>query len=245
MKVYKGQTLHNCRVSYKIDGVQAILKDGKWLSRAGKPLYNLPLHTYSKELYSPDPIYIPEGRYEVFLGDWSKSVSAVRTVKPHKIAGQHDDGSTIWIAPDKIPFKALYRLDEVDGRLFANNGYDGRFRYTKIDCPIWVETMMKRALRFGYEGLVLTADEGEFKVKPIVTYDVPVIDMIEGKGRNKGRLGALVTDMGNVGTGLTDLDRKIMWEVSLIGFTIEVECMELTPNGKFRHPRFVRIREDK
>jgi len=49
--------------------------------------------------------------------------------------------------------------------------------------------------------------------------------------------------MGNVGTGLTDDQRRQFWAKPPL--TIEVECMELTPDGKFRHPRFKRERFDK
>ena len=75
--------------------------------------------------------------------------------------------------------------------------------------------------------------------------DVEILDIVEGTGRNKNRLGAFITNMGKVGSGLTDLDRDKYYDKKYIGETIEVDCMELTPSGKFRHPRFVRLREDK
>ena len=66
LKTYKfDKTLTNCKVSLKIDGVQAIRENDGWLSRQGKPLYNLP--------------DMPDGTYEVFLGSWEASVSAART----------------------------------------------------------------------------------------------------------------------------------------------------------------------
>jgi ATP-dependent DNA ligase len=50
--------------------------------------------------------------------------------------------------------------------------------------------------------------------------------------------------MGKVGTGFSDAMRKEDWN-SRIGEFIEVECMQLTPDGKFRHPRFLKRRWDK
>ena len=52
--------------------------------------------------------------------------------------------------------------------------------------------------------------------------------------------------MLNEGTGFTDKDRTTLWNTrdSLIGKIVEVEAMEMTVAGKFRHPRFIRIRED-
>jgi ATP-dependent DNA ligase len=81
---------------------------------------------------------------------------------------------------------------------------------------------------------------------------VTVTEIIEGTGKHKGRMGALMTPMGKVGTGFTDQERKEWWgRKALLGnhptlaWLIEVECMQLTPDGKFRHPRFLRIRYDK
>ena len=43
----------------------------------------------------------------------------------------------------------------------------------------------------------------------------------------------------------TDTIRQELADNLPIGKTIEVEVMELTPTGKFRHPRFMRLRPDK
>ncbi len=83
------------------------------------------------------------------------------------------------------------------------------------------------------------------KFKKSYTYDVEVIGLEEGKGRNKGILGAFITPNGNVGTGLTDKERIQYYNKHMIGTIIEVGCMELTETGKFRHPRFIRVRDDK
>lgn len=92
---------------------------------------------------------------------------------------------------------------------------------------------------WGYEGLII---DRKFKVKDHETYDVEVIGIIPGKGKHSGKMGALLTPMGKVGTGFTDKDREYDWK---LGELIEVECMELTDKGKFRHPRFIRLRWDK
>lgn len=208
LKTYKfDKELTSATISYKIDGVQAISKDGVWMSRASKPLYNLP--------------DMPDGTYEVFLGDWAKSVSAVRT---HEGLLIHKED--------------LYRLDIIDPRLINSVVVD----VLSVDT---IKLHMKNALQAGYEGLCITSDQGHFKVKPIETHDVTVIDMIEGAGKNIGKMGALVTSMGKVGTGFSDKDREYFWLNSPVGSIIEVESMMLTPNGKFRHPRFIRLRVDK
>ena len=197
-------------VTRKIDGVQAHLNNGKWLSRTGHDLYNLPTD-------------LNEGIYEVYLGDWNSTVSAVRTI----------DGNP-------IPKEALYEIyPDVDDRLYMFCGTKEESLPANV-----IEEEFKVEVGNGYEGLVIWHEKGPTKVKEKYTYDVTITGWNEGTGRNKGRLGAFTTAMGNVGVGFTDEERA-MYQRNMIGMTIEVECMELTNDGKFRHPRFIRVRPDK
>lgn len=97
----------------------------------------------------------------------------------------------------------------------------------------------------GHEGLILKQGDIRLKVKNRETYDVVVTGTYPGKGKYTGLLGGFITNLGRVGSGLTDEQRKEYNTEDIIGQTIEVDCMEMTPDGKFRHPRFVRVREDK
>jgi hypothetical protein len=193
--------------SHKIDGVRVHIVDGVAMSRADKPLHNLPR--------------IPDGVYEIFLGSWEKSVSACRTM----------DG-------EQIDTECLYQLQPVDNRLVI-----GVYENPTAEK---IKREMARALADGYEGLVLcNVITGELvKVKNKETHDVHVTDIQPGTGKHTGRMGALLTSMGKVGTGFTDAQREAFNNIPL-GTVIEVECMSLTPAGKFRHPRFVRVREDR
>lgn len=205
-------------VSLKIDGVQAIRSNGTWTSRAGKPLYNLPTD-------------VSDGIYEVYLGDWASSVSAVRT-------------------QDSEPISAVHLF-----QLYPH--LDNRLKYCMARDPI--PFLFGEVKDRGYEGLILRGPDGTLlKVKDKVTYDVPVIGYQPGTGKHMGRMGALITPMGKVGTGFSDKDREWWADTWHRNFSqlqvgvsieqpliIEVEAMELTPDGKFRHPRFVRLRPDK
>lgn len=203
-KTWDGSDLKGLwHISYKLDGVRAHPKDGKWYSRSGKELYNLPDST-------------GYGVCEVYLGSWEETVSAVRT----KVG-------------KKIKEECLYSLEPIDPKLLC---------FVDTDIPSdFIKNLYKQAIEVGYEGLVLRQENKFLKVKPFETYDVIVLNEIPGKGKHSGKMGALVTEMGNVGTGFTNSERGQNW----VGKTIEVQCMSLTKDGKFRHPRFVRERFDK
>jgi len=120
----------------------------------------------------------------------------------------------------------------------------------------------------GFEGIMIKDMEAPYeckrntfwmKWKPVITVDLPVIELEEGTGRNKGRLGALVcrgVDHGkeisvNVGSGFSDTERDLFWkqQESIVGRTAEILCDVITQNQdgtySLRFPRFVRWRDDK
>ena len=113
----------------------------------------------------------------------------------------------------------------------------------------------------GYDGLILrdpsagwvagSGTRGEIiKVKPVMTLDLRVDGLEEGKGKYAGVLGALVCK-GPKGavkvSGMTDEQRAAWWAdpAAVIGQIIEVQCLGITPAGSLREPRFKGIRHDK
>lgn len=168
-----------------------------------------------KPLHNLD--HIPFLDAEVFFKSWEQSVSMVRTI----------DG-------DPVPAECVYSLDPLDDRLVMLQLTD--------PSAAEINAALASALARGYEGLVMRGPDRWLKVKPTETHDVEVLEVIPGKGKHTGRMGALMTPMGKVGTGFTDAERA---QPPAVGAIIEVECMGLTPNGMFRHPRFKRERFDK
>ncbi len=159
---------------------------------------------------------------EIFCGDFKTTIENTRTFLTEKtILDEH-----------------IYPLHpQIDIRLCVGT----------FDNPTkeLIQELFKKYHSLGYEGLILKQNEKRLKVKNSETFDVEVLGIFEGEGRLKGMLGGFITSMGNVGSGLNDVERFAYFTQNMIGEIIEVECMELTPDGKFRHPRFVRRREDK
>jgi DNA ligase-1 len=125
------------------------------------------------------------------------------------------------------------------------------------------------AVAGGFEGLLIKDPNAVYeckrsvawlKKKPVISVDLKVIAVEEGTGKNAEVLGALVcegNDHGkaikvNVGSGLTDVQRKEMWnnQKDVIGQTVEILADAITISQdsniySLRFPRFCRFRDDK
>ena len=89
------------------------------------------------------------------------------------------------------------------------------------------------------------------KLKPVDTFDVRILRVESGTGKNKGRLGAFICDCEGVevrvGGGFTDEMRELFWKdrENIIGRMVEVEASPIkTKDGSLRWPRFIKFRED-
>lgn len=224
-------------VTLKIDGVRALwdIDAGGWVSRAGKPLYNIPLPSFT-----PRPNMQPDAAtpndIEVYHHDsndqkvnFKNTIRATRskTIKaqdgcglkrckcehlerdePHKAAGCPN-----WeVATPTIRPEHLYSLDPLDPRL----GMRSYLGHILLGSPkaAHIVSMMEEANRRGYEGLVLRRGDTWLKVKPKPTWDVLIKDVIEGVGKRKGHVGAFMTSKGKVGgfRGFSYAHLKALWD---------------------------------
>lgn len=153
----------------------------------------------------------------------------------------------------KNSFKTLKNVDVL---------YDGS---DKSQIEYWLDKITSE----GGEGVMINiADapyeckrtKGLLKVKKFQTCDVKVVDLEEGTGQNKGKLGALKVEFigpdnkiynCDVGSGLTLEQREDFWEhkEKVLNKIIEVSYFEISSNqnGSYslRFPVFKWVRDDK
>lgn len=115
----------------------------------------------------------------------------------------------------------------------------------------------------GWEGLMLNKDAvykckrtaDLIKIKRFYNMDLPIVDVLEGDGRLKNTLGALVVkykkNTVNVGSGFDDKTRESFWKDkdNLIGRIIEVKYKEISKDKKtglesLQFPIYMGLREE-
>jgi DNA ligase-1 len=140
--------------------------------------------------------------------------------------------------------------------LDTSEGKDQLSRYANDQVSVGFEGIMIKDVEAPYE---CKRNTFWMKYKPVYDYDLTVIAVEEGTGKNKGRMGALhcegVDDgkhiVVNVGSGYTDEERQTYWDDKslVIGQTAVVLADAITQNqnGSYslRFPRFKTFRDDK
>lgn len=117
-----------------------------------------------------------------------------------------------------------------------------------------LEEELAKVSELGGEGLMLRQPNSRYalgrsftllKLKRFQDAEARVVGHEAGKGRHKGRLGALFVEMANgikfsVGTGFSDAERE---NPPPVGSTITFRYQELSDSGVPRFPSYVGIRE--
>ena len=123
-----------------------------------------------------------------------------------------------------------------------------------------VKVLHDKFVSEGFEGAMIKNPQAPYqfkrsydimKLKAFFDVDLPVDDLLEGRGKHVGTLGAFVVYHQGVkvqiGSGLSDEIRSEIWEnkEKYIGRTIEIRYQEITPDGSLRFPTFVCFRNDR
>jgi DNA ligase-1 len=173
---------------------------------------------------------VPAGSYAIGVHD----VPFATRFKHLYKALQHGNFPDSPLIPVEYFKPGTYAPQELANKLVAAGGSDG---------------LIMRDLTAGWVKDI--AKEGELiKVKPVLSLDLRVVGVEEGKGKMEGMAGALlVTYKGKVSkAGGLDYDTRRAWLAnpsSIIGQIVEVECLGITEDGFLREPRIKSVRFDK
>ncbi len=234
-------------MSEKLDGVRAYWDGKRFLSRQGN------------EFHAPD--WFVDGLPETSLDGelWMDRRSFQRTVSVVRRQDKSDHWKQIryvmFDAPSlDAPFEErLQCIDELAASIGSE--FIDSLEHTRCTGVDHLRQELARIESLGGEGLMLREPGSRYevgrsasllKVKSFVDADAVVVQHVAGKGRHKGRLGALLVRNAegvefSVGTGLSDKQRE---SPPAPGSTITFRYQELTDGGVPRFPSFVRVRSD-
>jgi ATP-dependent DNA ligase len=218
-KAWNGKDLTgDWQVSVKLDGVRAIWHDEHgWLSRANKPLYNIP----------PWQPGIARD-CELFVGGFRDTIRATRT--------KFSNSET-----PLIILEHLYGLNPLDARLH----WGELTNPTAADIHSELQRANDSGfeglvLRQGEHWIKVKPEETHDVT--ITGYGEGTGKHLGRLGFVTTARGAVGSGFSDTERELLWSAAKA---ARLIGQVIEVSCMEFTSNGQFRHPFFVRMRPDK
>ncbi len=250
---HPGVVLANYWVSEKYDGVRGFWDGEKLLTRGGERVMAPAWFTAG---WPKTPM---DGELWAGRGQFSKAVSTVRQQTPDESA---------WRGMRFMVFDLPAQPGPFTDRISALNGL-----VSQIDKP-WVvavtqyrvpdhaalRAQLKKTVRLGGEGLMLHRGDSLYKglrnddllkVKTHEDAEARVVGHVAGKGKNAGRLGALLVEIPaeggkpaqrfRLGTGFSDLQRQ---NPPPVGSLVTYRYRGLNDSGIPRFASFMRVRED-
>lgn len=234
-------------LSEKLDGVRAYWDGKQFLSRNGNRYLAPPWFTLGL------PATPLDGELWIGRKQFQRTVSIVR----------RSDGAGLWREVRYLVFDAPavaqpfeQRLATVKQALAAGQPPFALLLHQEV-CRSreHLDSALSKVEQLGGEGAMLRRPASMYeprrsstllKVKRFLDCEAVVVDHQPGKGRHKGRLGALLVELPNgtrfnCGTGLSDAQRDLP---PAIGETITVKFQELTDGGIPRFPVFAGVRRD-
>ena len=234
-------------MSEKLDGVRAYWDGQRFLSRQGNPFH---APDWFIAGLPDDPL---DGELWLDRKSFQRTVSIVR----------RQDESQLWQEIAFVAFDAPAFDGDFEARqAFLQATFDEHqppyARVLQQDRCTGVGHLREELARIeslGGEGLMLRQPASSYetgrsstllKVKTFHDAEARVVEHLAGRGRHKGRLGALAAELPDgtsfsVGTGLSDRERE---SPPPVGSLITFRYQELTDAGVPRFPSFVRAFRD-
>lgn len=234
-------------ISEKLDGVRAYWDGERFLSRQGN------------EFMAPDwfVAHLPktplDGELWLDRKSFQKTISIVR----------RQDRSEHWKQIRYLVFDAPAEKTVFEERMawlkdyFRTNTSSFTQLLDQMRCKsdTHLRSELERVESLGGEGLMLREPGSKYevgrsstllKIKTFHDAEAEVIAHQPGKGKHKGRLGAIVVQLSDgtefsIGTGFSDKQRE---QPPAIGAKVTFRYQELTDGGVPRFPSFVRIAND-
>jgi len=234
-------------MSEKLDGVRGYWDGKQMLSKNGNVFY--PPQEFTADL-PPFPL---EGELWGGRGTFEQTASIVMKQQPH-------DG---W---RQLKF-AIFDVPQAPGRFttrlaLANawfTTHPSSYAFVIPQIPVQNQTALQQELQkieqLGGEGLIVRSPDALYasgrspeilKVKSYQDAEATVVDQLPGKGRNAGRLGALLVALDDgqqfkIGSGFSDAERD---SPPPIGTVITFKFYGRYQSGVPKFPSFLRIRQE-
>ncbi|MBU1985873.1 MAG: DNA ligase [Proteobacteria bacterium] len=234
-------------VSEKLDGVRGYWDGKRLLSKNGNPLY--PPEVFCHNF----PPFALEGELWGGRGNFEKTVGIVKKLQPH-------DG---WL---ELKF-AIFDVPEKKGGFAqrlqkAKDWFDNHpssFAFVILQKTLQDTRQLRSELqqveKLGGEGLIVRKPDTIYnrgrsdeilKVKSFFDMEAVVIGHIEGKGKNRGRLGSLLVELPDqtrfkIGSGFSDDERG---KPPPLGSIISFKYYGFLKSGRPKFPSFLRVRLD-
>lgn len=256
----------NYIVEPKLDGLRmcVFVEDGKFkfVSRNGKELYNTDV--FASQLMKLKGIdkYVLDG--EIMDRDWNTSMTIVRSSKTKQFSE-----NVKFNIFDIIPIEdfesqscdiPLMERKQLLRSLITPSQNIALVPYYDIDSIDMLYSKHDQFLKAGFEGTVIKRKDSEYmfkrsvdwlKLKECRTGEFMCVGAFQGTGRNANRLGYIKIEDGitvtRIGSGFSDEQREQYWnnQSEIVGHYVEICYQEKTKDGRFRFPRFMRVRYDK
>lgn len=246
-------------MSEKLNGIRAI-----WTGKNIKSRTNKIIHApqwFLKQLPSNTPLngelYLNKGKFE--------SISSIVSKKQPIDSEWKQILFMIFNKPtlSKQSFENRYNNLKKIQKSICRNNPNCPFKLvkqTKIKDSNNLQHVFEKIIKSGGEGVMLKNPNSTYslkrtknllKMKPFSNAEGIIYNMIEGKGKDKGKMGALKITFGNkklkIGSGFTNNQRVKFWKHKnkLIGNKITFKYEGLTKYNIPRFPTFLRMRFDK
>lgn len=259
-------------VEIKLDGVRVLAmrvpeKTGpyRFFSRTGKEFEAYRHLAEELELLSKDACYVFDGEVVDKSGSFNETVGAAHRKSQAALNAEFH----VFDVHNRDAFdKDTISHDYQRRRIALKNIFEGKELSNikhhpcyKVNSHDEIMHIYNNARNRGLEGVIVKPLNGKYvrkrsydwlKVKDQQTVDVKIVDMERGTGKFENTMGAIVVDVDgvfvNVGGGFSDALRDEIWNNynrDWEGRLVEIEFHEKTPDGSLRHPRFIRVRDDK